>query len=236
MINNKKILAVILARKNSAGLPGKNYRPLLGLPCFLWSVKAAVQSKYIDLVAVSSYCPHVRDAWAKTYNKAIYLQRPEELNGPLVKNEDVLKYSVKECQERHGFCADLIITLQPTSPIRTNNLIDRCLEKMEEEQADSLLTVTEHYPFVWKDKKNGAECPNMYYLNRPMRQQMKKEDLYFIDNGNVYITKKNILMKENNRLGGKVSIYKINKYQSFQIDTLQDFEIIEKIGQVHGLV
>jgi len=238
MINYKTVLAVIIARKGSAGLPGKNYKPLMGLPCFLWSVKAAEKSKYIDWIVVSSCCPHVKDSWKK-YNKrsfSAFIDRPEELNGPSVKNEDVLKHAVTECQDRLNFTADLVITLQPTSPIRSNDLLDKCIEKIEQEESDSLVTVTSNYPFIWNDYGGEVVCPNMYYLNRPMREDIKNSSFLLIDNGNIYITKRDILMKKNNRLGGKVSVYKTDKYQSYQIDTEEDFNVVESIGKVNGIV
>jgi len=238
MINNKKVLAIVIARKGSSGLPGKNYKLLMGLPCFLWSIKAAEKSKYVDLIATSSCCPHVKSHWHEydKRNSSIFIDRPEELNSPFVKNEDVLRHVVSECQNRLNFIADIIVTLQPTSPIRSNNLIDECLDKMEQETADSLVTVTTHYPFIWNDYGSEVVCPNMYYLDRPMREDIKNSFFSLIDNGNIYITSHDILMKKNNRLGGRISVYKTNKYQGYQIDTEEDFKIIECIGKINGIV
>jgi len=238
MINYKTVLAIVIARKNSIGFPGKNYKPLMGLPCFLWSVKAAEKSKYVDRIVVSSCCPYVKKSW-KEYDKSsfsTFINRPEELNGPSIKNEDVLRHAIVECQDSLNFTADLIVTLQPTSPIRYDNLLDRCIEKMEQEDSDSLVTVTPNYPFIWNDYGSEVVCPNMYYLDRPMREDIKDSSFSLIDNGNIYITKYNILIQNNNRLGGKISVYKTDKYQSYQIDTREDFEIVESIGKVYGIV
>ena len=54
MIKGKKVLSVITARADSKGLPGKNYRELLGKPLFMWSVEASLKSQYVDEVAISS--------------------------------------------------------------------------------------------------------------------------------------------------------------------------------------
>ena len=61
MINNKRILSVIIARKGSKGIKGKNFRKLCGLPLFLWSVEASLDSKYIDKTIVSSNCPYCKE-------------------------------------------------------------------------------------------------------------------------------------------------------------------------------
>jgi len=60
MISDKKVLAVVTARAGSVGLPGKNYKKMLGTPLFLWSVLSAARSKYVDTIIVSSNCKHVK--------------------------------------------------------------------------------------------------------------------------------------------------------------------------------
>jgi CMP-N-acetylneuraminic acid synthetase len=56
VINGKKILSVITARKGSKGIPGKNFRELMGIPLFMWSVYASISSKYVDKTVISSNC------------------------------------------------------------------------------------------------------------------------------------------------------------------------------------
>lgn len=231
----------MLARRGSSGFPGKNYRLLLGIPCFIWSIIAAQNSQYVDLIVTSSCCPFVKESWEKYHNsfpceKLKYIDRPEELNSPNTKNEDVLLNVLEQYSD-----FDWIVTLQPTSPIRNNNLLDKCLEYLFSMDADSLLTATRHTPFIWKKRKyplfhDYVECPNNYYLNRPMRQEIEEQDFIFLDNGNIYITKKDILLKNKNRLGGKIAIYEIDKFQSLQVDDEQDFELIETICKNRGQV
>ena len=56
MIGNKKILCVVTARAGSKGLPGKNYKELMGKPLFVWSMLAGINSKYVDNTILSSNC------------------------------------------------------------------------------------------------------------------------------------------------------------------------------------
>jgi CMP-N,N'-diacetyllegionaminic acid synthase len=235
MYNDKIITAVVMARKGSKGLPGKSYRDLNGLPCFFWSVKDAYESEYIDTVIISCSCEVVKDRFnefkhtlpIKEDKFIYYIDRPEMLNGPLVKNEEVLKHAYKKAWEDLTVDSDYLLTLQSTSPIRNNGLIDNCIEKMFKEKADSLVTVSKHFDFTWKPTNDGAVCPNGYYLNRPMRQQIKKDEFLYIDNGNVYITSKQILFSKDNRLGGVVSMYECDKFQSLQIDDEKDWTLVE---------
>jgi len=123
MINGLKTSALILARKNSIGLPGKNYQKLCGVPLFLWSVRAALQCPYIDSVVVCSCCSEVENNFqifknnskSKDHNKLIYINRPEILNGPEVKNEAIMRF----CDVQSH--SDIWITLQPTFIYDDNN-------------------------------------------------------------------------------------------------------------------
>ena len=65
---------------------------------------------------------------------------------------------------------------------------------------------------------------NYDFLNRPRRQD---RDLEFLENGSIYVTKYDILMKLNSRLGGKISYYLMSDDKSYEIDTKTDWEILE---------
>ncbi len=105
MINRHTVLAVIPARSGSKRCPGKNFRDFRGRPLYLWSVQQAYDSKYIDTVMVS------RDK-----------DRPPELCADEAMNEDVLRHHLKQ------YPHDIIVLLQPTSPLRTAEDIDKCIE------------------------------------------------------------------------------------------------------------
>lgn len=241
MLNGKNILAVIMARDGSRGLPGKNYRSLAGKPLFLWSVIAAQKSKYIDKIVTTSCNKNVEELWAEYFygegqqdERLLFAKRPAELNGPLVKNEPVVQHAYKKGAQfyKYGNKFDYVVMLQPTSPFRYDDLLDNCIEYIDRNNADSLLTVTKNTPFIWNKKDNKWICPNNYYKDRPMRQELKEEDFILHDNGNIYITRTEILFDKNNRLGGKVVGYEIDKFQSLQIDDLDDFILIDQVYKV----
>ena len=95
------------------------------------------------------------------------------------------------------------------------------------------MTVSKNYPFIFHQHDERATCPNMYFTDRPMRQEIRDWQFALIDNGNVYITKKDILLNHNNRLGGRITTYVTDKYQSLQIDDLEDFNLIEKMAEIY---
>ena len=105
MINGQTVLAVIPARSGSKRCPGKNFRVFRGKPLYLWAVEAANNSRYIDMVIIS-----------------LNNDRPPELRTDTASCEDVLRHH--QAQKPH----DWIVLLQPTSPLRTVEDIDACIE------------------------------------------------------------------------------------------------------------
>lgn len=105
MISGETVLAVIPARSGSKRCPGKNFRLYRGKPLYMWSVEQACGSKYID--------------WTKL---SLDGDRPPELCTDTATSEDVVRYHLAQ----HP--AEWVVLLQPTSPLRTVEDIDACLE------------------------------------------------------------------------------------------------------------
>ena len=249
MINDKKILAIVTARSNSQGLKGKNYKKLLGSPLFTWSVMSAIRSNYVDAVIISSNCEHIKEISLQLIDeindesdtrfnnlikckKVYFLQRPDEYATAISKNEDALIHAYNYAKENLEIDADIIINLQPTSPIRDTKddvLIDKCLQKMENEKADSLFTVSVHTPF-FVHEENGKYVMNDRTLlkNRPMRQELNSCDFFLHDCGSLYLTNTDVLLESNNRIGPNFTVYPLDEKRSLQIDTGLDFSIIEQ--------
>ena len=93
---------------------------------------------------------------------------------------------------------------------------------------DSLLSISPTHKFFWHINKNIAE-PNYNFKNRPRRQDMKKEDISYIENGSLYIFSYNHFIKTKNRLGGKIGYIIFPEEFSLEIDTMLDFTILEKL-------
>ena len=123
----------------------------------------------------------------------------------------------------------ILILLQPTSPLRPKNSLNKILEKFIDKNYDSLLTLSPIHPLTWKIDDNDAEC--MYdYLNRPRRQDISPKDYIYDENGSVYIFSIEIFKKEYNRLGGKIGYFLFSEEYGRQIDTPLDFNILESIS------
>jgi CMP-N,N'-diacetyllegionaminic acid synthase len=250
MINNKKILSVVISRKGSKGIKNKNFRNLMGLPLFMWSVEASIKSKYIDKTIVSSNCPNCKeifDEYKKMEeflnidNNVEWVQRPEEISGDLSKNEEAVIHAINYEKEKYNNDYSIGVNLQATSPIRNNNLIDSSLEKYYNGGYDSLISGKKDTPFIWQ-KINGKWkyiVDKNHCCDRKMRQQFlddeNNSEMIFHDGGNLYFSNIDMLLKTRCRIGNNPIFIETDKLQSIQIDTEEDFILIEKMAEAYNL-
>jgi CMP-N,N'-diacetyllegionaminic acid synthase len=224
------IIAVIPARGGSKGIPDKNLRLICGKPLLAWSILQANASKVINSVWVSSDSSEIL-AVAKEYGANI-IKRPAELSGDTSSSEVAWLHALKEI-ECAGVNVDYIIGMQATSPIREASDLDAAIELVRKEMLDSLLTVTEVEDFFnWRIGINGPEAVNYDYKSRKMRQLIEKR---FLENGSFYIFRPEILRSFNNRLGGKIGMYTMERHKMFQIDNPEDILLCESIMRGYGL-
>ncbi|CAE6880905.1 Cytidylyltransferase [Vibrio sp. B1FIG11] len=120
MIDGKKVLAFIPARGGSKRLPRKNILPIAGKPLIGWSIDAAKGSEYIDDIFISTDDQEIADVAAGLGIPAPEL-RPEHLASDTASTANVLTYTL----EKFGTDFDIVILLQPTSPLRTSQHIDQ---------------------------------------------------------------------------------------------------------------
>src|SRR3989338_561873 len=116
MYKSKKTLAVILARGGSKGLPGKNIIPLKGRPLIAWTITAALEAKLIDRVVVSSDSVDIL-AVAKRYG-ADTIKRPKKLATDQIRPELAIQHVLATLRKNESYIPELLILLQPTSPLR----------------------------------------------------------------------------------------------------------------------
>lgn len=125
MIDGRRVLALITARGGSKRLPGKNVRPFAGRPLIAWSVAAARGSAHVDRVVVTSDDPAIIAAAVAAGAEAPFV-RPPHLSTDAAGSAGVALHAL-EALEAGGAAFDLLVLLQPTSPLRTAADIDACL-------------------------------------------------------------------------------------------------------------
>jgi N-acylneuraminate cytidylyltransferase len=220
------VACIIPARGGSKGIPGKNIRTIAGKPMLQWSIEQAKCSPSLNHeIFVTSDSSEILDVATSCGAKAIL--RPEELSGDLASSESAIKHAVETIEAERGDKLDYIVFLQATSPVRNDDDIEKAIQLFLAEDADSLLSVCPLQDYFLWDKVDGNYTGiNFDYKNRKRRQDIPET---YLENGSLYIFKRNILFEENNRLGGKISVYPMDKKRSHQIDNEEDILFCEFI-------
>ncbi len=221
----KTILCIIPARGGSKGIPGKNIRMVGARPLLAWSIEQARNTPLVGRVLVSTDAEEIASV-ARAY-KADVIERPPEISGDTASSESCLVHALDYLKAKENVEPDLVVFLQATSPLREADDIQKAIETLQRENADSLFSACRGEGFVWRVEKDGAPRSYTYDHKKRPRRQDAPEDL--IENGSIYIFKPWVLRRFNNRLGGKIAVYRMPALNSFQIDEPSDLELIEQL-------
>jgi len=222
MYKNKKIISVIPARGGSKRIPNKNIKLLAGKPLIVYSIEKSLSSKYIDRTIVSTDNKEIAKT-AKEYGAEV-IMRPRELAKDTSATESAMIHVVKEL-EKEGYRPDYVILLQPTSPLRKTDIIDEGVKLALKSNVDSVLSVCEIQHYYLSGHFEGEDY-KLEYTKRPFSHEMPKK---YRENGALFITKKDFLIKNKNRIGGKIKAVVMNEVDSIDIDEMSDFKLVEKI-------
>jgi sialic acid synthase len=212
-------VAIIPARGGSKRIRHKNVKELWGKPLIVHTIEAAQKAECVDLVVVSTENALIREIALGC--GACVIDRPESLAADDTKTEPVMLHAVEEL-ERRGEKIDNVMLLQPTSPLRDAEDIDRAFEQFRREKADSLLSVTEKYHFYWKDGKPLNYSIDSYDGRPPLKPGAM--DPFLQENGAIYIIRRDLFMQCGNRIGGRISTYRMSEDKEIDIDTPADWQ------------
>ena len=199
------ILGVIPARGGSKGVPQKNIRLVCGKPLLAWTIEAAQQATLLDRWVVCTEDPEIARI-AREYGAEV-LNRPPQLATDTTPTLEVLQHVLSK------ITADIVVLLQPTSPIRSSGLIDRCIRQFQEKQADSLAT--------------GFMCKYQEYaLDNNLRQQDRAG--FFYDDGNIYVLRA-AMVRGGEQFGENIERVTIDREQNIEVDDFFDLWLVEKV-------
>ena len=222
MIESKRVLALITARGGSKGLLRKNIMMAGGKPLIAWSIRAAQNSKYIDRLIISSDDNEIISV-ANTFGCDAPFVRPSELANDEATTYDVAMHAIDSIDE----CFDILVVLQPTSPLRIAEDIDRCIESSLSTGSSVSLVETDKSPY-WM---YGLPTETlMVPLLQPEKAILRRQDAppVFVLNGAVYAVDCNWLKRNGSFINDDTVPYVMPKDRSLDIDTRDDFEILER--------
>jgi len=224
-------VAIIPARGGSKGLERKNIHPVAGKPLLAWSVLQALDSKHVDRVFVTTDDLSIAEV-ARAYGAEV-IDRPEHISGDKATSESALLHALEEIAARHGAEPETVVFLQATSPLRKPGDIDRAIEVFRREAADSLISVTRADDLtIWEQREGDWNSVNFDYRNRGIRQDRPSQ---YIENGSIYLFTPSVLRNFGNRIGRKLSVYPMEFWQTWEIDTIEEVDLVEYYMTKKGL-
>jgi len=229
VINNKRILAVIPARGGSKRLPRKNVLNFAGKPLIAWSIEAALQSKYIDRVVVSTDDNEIAKV-SKQYGADVPFMRPPELARDAATSIDTVLDAIRQL-ENMGDVYHYVLLLQPTSPLRGVKDIDGAVLQLDSRIDSAVVSVceSEHSP-AWSNTL--PEDRSMVGFISEDLVNIRSQDLpnYYRLNGAVYISSIDVLTSMSSPSflqQDKVSAFVMPQERSIDIDSIQDFRLAQ---------
>ena len=136
----KNIIAIIPSRSGSKGVPGKNIKNILGRPLMAYSIKAALHSKLIDRVIVSTDSPEYAEI-AINYGAEVPFLRPKEISQDNSTDLDFFKHAIEWMRANEGYIPEYFVHLRPTTPMRDPIIIDNAIDKLMNSNFTSLRSV-----------------------------------------------------------------------------------------------
>ena len=227
MIENKHVLAVIPARGGSKGVPLKNIRTILGVPLIAWAAKVIEQAGFVDCSVVSTDHEQIKQVALDSGLEVPFL-RPDDLSGDRVADHPVLVHALKEMEIRNGVSYDIVLMLQPTSPLRKPHHLLDTVEMLIDQDFDSVWTVSEtdsksHPLKQLTVSDNGA----MDYYDQAGKEIIARQQLstLYHRNGACYAFTRECLLDQGKIKGDKAG--SLITEPMISIDTLADFRLTE---------
>lgn len=234
MINQLSVLGIVPARGGSKGLPGKNIRPLCGKPLLAWSVECGRASRYVDSVLVTTDSPQIAEA-GRAAGAVVPFLRPAELSSDTASSIDVLLHCIDQFQPM-GRPFNLIVLLEPTSPLREYQDIDHALEMLvNTPTAESVVSVCQseggHPAFLYSLASDNRLRPFSEESGRHVRRQDISP--VFFPEGTIYATRAESLRQRRTFYHERTFALTVPRWKSVEIDDIYDLVHAEAIMKYH---
>lgn len=216
-----RIIAIIGARGGSKGLQNKNLLLIGKRSLIERTIDDAIKSKKFDRIIVSTDDKKIAQI-SKKAGADIPFLRPKKFSKDSTPMQDVVSHTLSFLKQE-GYCPDIVVLMQPTSPFRDKNMIQKSITLLKKNKSTSVISVaeTEHHPFIsFFYKQKFLKPLRKDHLNHSLRQ--KRIPIYH-PTGSLYTFWATNLKKYNSIHGPKISPLIIkDKFLNHDIDDLYD--------------
>lgn len=223
----KKILTIIPARGGSKTIPRKNIKKFCGKPLIAWTIDHALECDYLDRIVVSTDDLQISKI-SKEFGAEVPFLRPDKMAEDDSPTIDAIIHCL-DFLENNGYYPEIVVLLQPTSPLRTVQDIESALNLFfeYEKTCSSVVSVSEfdHSPYWSLKIEKGYLKPNFGEKYFKIRRQDLPQ--LYKPNGSIYISNNNNLRKFRGFFGNKIVPYLMPQERSVDIDTIIDFKLAE---------
>lgn len=221
------VVGIIPARGGSKSIPKKNIRLLAGKPLIAYTIETAQECKMLNRTVVSTDNIEIAEV-ARKYRGDVPFMRPKELaldDTPMI---PVLQHAVDFIEKNENVHVDVVVLLDPTSPFRRVEDIEECIQKLERENSDSVVTVceVEHNPYFVMVELDGDKLVPLIKSDKVITRRQDAPDVYRL-NAAVYAIKRDILMNENKIITDNTMAVIMPQELSAHIDHGIDFVFVE---------
>ena len=228
MIDAKRTLAVVPARGGSKGIPLKNLRPILGRPMVALAADVCQALPWLDRAVVSTDHEEIKQV-AEAAGLAAPFMRPPELSGDRIGDAEVLRHALMSCEANDDVTYDIVIMLQPTSPLRRPEHVTAAVEAMLAGDWDSVWTVSETNLKNHPLKQLTVTGGQLGYYDAAGRDIIARQQLapVYHRNGIVYAMTRQCLLEQRTTMGARTHALVIDG-AFVSIDTEHDIHLVER--------
>jgi len=221
-----KILGIIPARGGSKGIPNKNLALLCGRPLLAYTADAVKQSRKLTRTIVSTDDERIAEC-ARSLGLEVPFMRPAPLAADDAPMLPVVQHALEAMKER-GFDADMVVLLQPTSPLRRAEHIDAAIDWLERTAADSMVSVVEvphqFNPVSVMRLEDGLLKP---FLDGPTPTRRQDKPRVFARNGPAVLAVRAAVVASGSLYGERSWPLGMSAEDSIDIDTPSDLKLVE---------
>ena len=217
-----KIISIIPARGGSKSIPKKNLIDFMGKPLIVQTIEQSLSTQMINRTIVSTDCQEIAGV-AKKHGAETF-KRPDLISGDEASTESAMLHVLNALKEKENYIPEIVVLLQATSPLRKKNDIKNAINYFINNKGDSLISGTQFEDFLFWEQNNKDWLAVNYNPQKRMRRQDRKPQ--FVENGSIYMFKPDILYKFNNRIGGKMLLFQMEFWQTWEIDTYDEIDLL----------